>query len=163
MKFYPVSAEISQLKVAQKLLDSGIIMVHVIRARDGVRVPDVCQTEIVRLNFSYRYMIEDFCVDEDGIRASLSFSGVPVFCDIPWRAVCAISSEKTDQFFLWPDLLSADEQQRYLPPDTIAQIKENENISMTEKYPELRLFAVDSDDDDDEGDDGVVYTPLHFV
>ena len=54
-------------------------------------VPESCSSRIVHLNFSYRYRIDDFCVDEKGIRASLSFGGVPQFCDIPWSAVCGIS------------------------------------------------------------------------
>lgn len=174
MKLVPVTSEVSYLKIAKKLLEEGIMMVHLMREREGVVVPESCNTKVVRLNFSYRYMIDDFRVDKKGIRASLSFGGVPTWCDIPWQAVVALSSQVTDEFYIWLDAFSEAEMASFLPPEVHAEMKQSlSEGSIFDVMPELRDYAVDetdrldgvdeADDDDDDDDDDVEYTPLHFV
>ena len=164
MNLIPANAEISRLKVAEHLLDNGVMMVHLLSARDGVVLPDFLKTQIVRLNFSYRYGIDDFEVDSRGIRASLSFNGVPQFCDIPWTAVCGLSSGVTDEFFIWIDIFDKDEISKFLPAELADQFSELKNASILEEMPELKPYAVD--EEDEEEDDDIPpggYKPLSFV
>lgn len=169
MKLLPCNSEISHLKVAEKLLDEGVTMIRLLRNRPGVELPEFLNTPIVNLNFSYRYGIEDFEVDERGIRASLSFRGVAHFCDIPWTAVCAIMSEKTDQIFVWLNIFEKEEIQTYMPPQLSSMFDEAQNSSMLDEFPELAEFTFTDDEDDadeNEDDDDVPpggFTPLHFV
>ena len=167
MKLVPANAEISHYKVAEHLLENGVTMIHLLRNRPGITLPESLNTRIVRLNFSYRYGISDFSVDEKGIRASLSFQGVPQFCDIPWSAVCGISSQVTDEFFIWIDIFEKDEITEFLNPEMAAQYLALKDVSLLEEMPELLPYAVDEEEekDDDEDDDIPPggYTPLRFV
>ena len=169
MRLIPANAEISRYKVAEHLLDNGVTMVHLLRDRPGVIIPDFLNTRVVRLNFSYRYGIADFCVDDKGIRASLSFQGVPQFCDIPWEAVCGLSSGVTDEFFMWVDIFEKNEIAQFMPPELVDEFWEVRNVSLLEEMPELQPYAKeekeDSDEDEDEDDDVPPggYTPLRFV
>ena len=165
MNIIPATSEISHYKVAQALLSEGVTMVHVLHDREGVVVPESCSSRIVHLNFSYRYRIDDFCVDEKGIRASLSFGGVPQFCDIPWSAVCGISSQNTDEFFIWIDAFSPEDLSSFLPPEMLKEFDGLKEMSIFDEYPELRKYALeDSEDDEDEDDEEPpVYAPLRFV
>lgn len=175
MNVIPATSEVSRYKVAEKLLSEGLTMVHVVREREGVELPDVCNTPVVHLNFSYRFGLSDFEVDERGIRASLSFGGVPRWCDLPWEAVVGISSTVTDQFFIWIDCFSRGELESMLPPDILSvyAATTDEKISIFDELPELREFAVDepskgSDsstegDDSGEDDEPNAYGPLRFV
>ena len=54
----------------------------------GVSVPAhfADRSELV-LNFSHRFFIDDFTYDERAVCASLSFSGRPYFCVVPWASV----------------------------------------------------------------------------
>ena len=183
MKLFPCTAEISHYKVAEKMLESGVTMVRILRNRPGVQLPDFLNTPIVNLNFSYRYGISDFEVDEKGIRASLSFKGVPHFCDIPWSAICAIVSENTDQLFVWLNVFQKEEIVRFLPPEMRDSFDEATQASVLDEFPELREFTFDgglrdasdepADDDDEEEENSEDeeeddfppggFTPLHFV
>lgn len=169
MNLYPCNAEISHYKIAEALLEEGVTMVQILTNRPGVELPSFLNTPIVNLNFSYRYGIDDFEVDERGIRASLSFKGVPHFCDIPWDAICAIRSDNTDQFFVWINVFNDEEVGRYLPPEIRAKFDEIKNESLLDEYPELKDFAFDeakSEDEQEDEDDDVPpggFTPLRFV
>ncbi|MBR4986398.1 MAG: hypothetical protein IKY83_11745 [Proteobacteria bacterium] len=177
MKIIPCNSEISHLKVAEKLLEDGVTMIHVINGREGVILPEACSSmKIVHLNFSYRYGIDDFCVDKRGIRASLSFRGVPQFCDIPWSAVCAISSQNTDQYFIWVTAFDANEIEQFLPPDIRSEFSEIRDQSLLDEIPYLKEFAFDevlkklngddsdeSEEEEEEDDDPGEFPPLRFV
>ena len=61
----------------ERLLDAGKVMVHLLPGLLGVRVPSNFRHErILRLNFSYRFGIADFQVDERGVRARRPRAGV---------------------------------------------------------------------------------------
>lgn len=179
MKIIPCNSEISHYKVAEKLLEEGVTMIHVINGREGVILPEACSSmKIVHLNFSYRYGIDDFCVDKRGIRASLSFRGVPQFCDIPWSAVCAISSQNTDQYFIWVTAFEASEIEQFLPPEIRGEFSEIRDQSLLDEIPYLKEFAFDEvlkkldgesseeeswESEEEEDDDPGEFPPLRFV
>ena len=189
MKILPCNADISRYKVAEFLLEEGVVMVRILRNRPNVVLPEFLDTPIVNLNFSYRYGISDFAVDERGIRASLSFRKIPHFCDIPWSAVCAIMSEKTDQIFVWADVFEKNELRAYMPPDLVSMLDNIKTDELLGEFPELEDFIVkpsdslkfatessnepdadspkDENEDDEEDDDDDIppggFGELHFV
>lgn len=71
-----------------KFIDLGMVSVTLNPEVDGVCVPPqfVDKSELI-LNFSHRFFIEDFTYDERAVCASLSFSGRPFYCVVPWGAV----------------------------------------------------------------------------
>ena len=171
MRLIPANAQISRYTVAEHLLENGVTMIHLLRDRKGVVIPESLNTRVVRLNFSYRYGIADFCVDEKGIRASLSFQGIPQFCDIPWTAVCGMSSGVTDEFLMWVDIFEKEEIAQFMPPELVDEFWETRNMSLLDEMPELKPYAVEDtpaeEDDEEEVDDDDMppggYTPLRFV
>lgn len=72
------------------LLDRGTTMLHLDATRPGVVVPEQHEGDHhLRLNLSYRYRIPDLEIDDQGVRATLSFGGRGHHCTIPWGAVFA--------------------------------------------------------------------------
>lgn len=71
-----------------KYVDNGMVSVTLDPRQQGVSVPKhfADRSDLV-LNFSHRFFIEDFSYDEVAICASLSFSGRPHYCIVPWGAV----------------------------------------------------------------------------
>ena len=93
-----------KLEAFSKLIELGMTMVTVDSRRPGVVVPPIHQGELqLNLNFSLRFGIEDFNYDDDDVRASLSFGGVPHLCILPWSAVYMIRSHVTDDVAVFPN------------------------------------------------------------
>ena len=89
-----VSAE-SKLKLEtfSRYIEEGKVMVTFDARHDEVSVPKNHKDDFqLGLNFSHLFRLDDFAFDERGVRASLSFSGRPFFCDIPWSSVFLIQS-----------------------------------------------------------------------
>lgn len=79
---------LKKLGVFKKYIEQGMVSVTLDPRIEGVSVPDhfTNRPELV-LNFSYRFFIDDFSFNEHAVCASLSFSGRPFFCVVPWGAV----------------------------------------------------------------------------
>jgi stringent starvation protein B len=85
-------------------LRRGVAMVHLDARRPGVVVPPQYIGEAhLRLNLSYRYSIHDFEIDDRRIQATLSFSGQPFQCLLPWAAVFGITSNASGDGQVWPE------------------------------------------------------------
>jgi hypothetical protein len=77
---------------------------------------------------SYRYSIPDFEIGERRIQATLSFSGAPFQCILPWESIFGITSHAGDGQ-VWPEDLPTEvmqtlgrpEQQRHPPPPPHAE------------------------------------------
>ena len=69
----------------------------------------------LKLNFSHKFGVADFFYDDDGVRASLSFSGQAFFVDVPWTAVYGMLSHVDGERMIWPDSLP-EELKALLPP-----------------------------------------------
>jgi|GEM_PF-4283423 len=177
MKLIPATDAMTHRSVAESLLELGIIMVHILPSMGGVRLPpQFANAPILRLNFSYRYGIQDFAVDDDGIRASLSFGGRDCFCDIPWTAVLGISSEVKDELYIWPDNFTFEQIEPLLPKELAAQIRAMEEAGAFEEDEsnagesadahDAQANDTEDEDEDDEDDDDIPpggYTPLRLV
>jgi len=111
----------------ERLLDKGLVMVHLDARLPGVAVPKNLKDDPhLRLNLSWRFHIPDFTIDNAHVFASLSFGGVPFPCDIPWRAVFAMSSQVSDEAYLWPD---------HLPPELWAGLAAAETAARADEAP----------------------------
>jgi len=93
------------------LLEQGIVFVQLDPRVEGVVVPDHLRAHVpLGLNLSRNFHLETFEIDDDGVRASLSFKGVRSICVLPWSAVFSMSADEKAYFFedaLPPDLAQA--------------------------------------------------------
>jgi len=93
-----------KMRRVQELLEQGMVMVHLDARLMGVAVPVAhLGNHALALNLSYRFEIPDFELSDQGIQASLSFSGDPFPCQLPWDAIFAVRSHVDDSFFVWPE------------------------------------------------------------
>lgn len=88
-----MSAE-EKRQLAVQLVERGLMHVHLDPRRPGVVVPERF-THQPALVLAYgrsglRVPIVDLVVDDDGIRATLSFSNTPFACTVPWSSIFAL-------------------------------------------------------------------------
>jgi hypothetical protein len=104
------------------------------------------------LNFSHRFGIPDFNYDVDGVRASLSFQGHPMLCDVPWSAVYGMRSEVSREVQAWPADLPPELAER-LPPQLQRPNKPGgKSEDKTTPERRLRVVAPAPEPDDTDGD-----------
>jgi stringent starvation protein B len=101
----------SKKQTLLQYLQRGVTMVHLDARRPGVLVPPQYATEAhLRLNLSYRYHIPDFEIDDRRVQATLSFSGSPFQCVLPWESIFGITSHAGDGQ-VWPEDLPTEVMQ----------------------------------------------------
>lgn len=99
----------AKLRCFRHLLDNGVTALHLDARAPGVQVPArFADNPWLVLNYSHRYHVADFAFDDDGVRASLTFGGVPFLCVVPWTAVFAITDDARTEGQHWPEDLPAD-------------------------------------------------------
>ena len=104
----------SKREVFISMLEQGMTMLHLDTRVDGIDVPKAhADDPHLRLNFSYKFHLETFVIDDEAIRASLSFAGTPYLCIIPWDAVFGMTNHVTADSRIW---------QESLPPELLKQI-----------------------------------------
>jgi stringent starvation protein B len=90
-------------QLLENLLGQGMVMVTIDARSQGAVVPRQFERDPqLRLNLSYRFGLP-IAVDEWGVRARLTFSGVPFDCELPWPSIYMIVSHVTGQPFLFPE------------------------------------------------------------
>lgn len=88
----------------EALLENGMVMVQLDASRDGVDVPPhLAGNATLRLNLSLAFQLDTFEIDDDGVRANLSFQGVRHLCVMPWAAVYAVLQHGTERMIVFPD------------------------------------------------------------
>ena len=109
----------SKKQTLLQFLERGVAMVHLDARRPGVLVPKQFEGEAhLRLNLSYRYSILDLIVDESHVQATLSFSGRPFQCQMPWSCIFGITSNASGGGQVWPEDLPTEVMQTMAsPPD----------------------------------------------
>jgi len=93
-------------QVVDELLVSGAVLVHVDARLDGVCVPGQFATDsklVLRFGYNLSPAVPDLEVDDDGIRGTLTFGGVPHHCILPWHAIYAVVSDSNSRGLVWPD------------------------------------------------------------
>ena len=107
----------SKRQTLLQYLQRGVTMVHLDARRPGVVVPPQHATDAhLRLNLSYRYSIPDFRIDDRHIQATLSFSGAPFQCVLPWESIFGITSHAGDGQ-VWPEDLPTEVMQTLSRPE----------------------------------------------
>ncbi len=105
-------AEPDKFTVFTDLIENGTVMLTLDARGKGVTLPSQFESEFrLNLNFCYSFGIPDFLFNAKGLSASLSFSGVDSWCDIPWEAVYMMRSHIENNVVLFPESL---------PPEMIA-------------------------------------------
>ncbi len=96
------TGERSKRAAFEELLNDGVTALHFDPRPATVRVPKHLKARPwLVLNYSYRYRLEDFTIDDEGVFASLSFGGRPFPCYVPWDVVFAVAEDAGDRMHLW--------------------------------------------------------------
>jgi len=107
----------SKRQTLLQYLQRGVAMVHLDARRSGVIVPpQYARDAHLRLNLSHRYAIPDFEIDDRRIQATLSFSGAPFQCILPWESIFGITSHAGDGQ-VWPEDLPTEVMQTLSRPE----------------------------------------------
>jgi stringent starvation protein B len=92
----------SKQELLESLLERGMVMITLDARRPGVDVPaHFADDPRLRLNLSYRFQLP-LDMNEWGVRASLTFGGMPHECKMPWNSVYQMYSHATKDQFLFP-------------------------------------------------------------
>jgi len=88
-----------------RLLDDGLVMVHLDPRTEGVEVPaHLTADPVLRLNLAYGFNLPSLEIDEEGVYAVLSFGGRDFGCWLPWSSIFAITlPDQEHQGCLWPE------------------------------------------------------------
>jgi stringent starvation protein B len=145
----------SKRQTLLQYLQRGVTMVHLDARRAGVIVPPQYTGDAhLRLNLSYRYAIPDFQIDERRIQATLSFSGAPFQCILPWESIFGITSHAGDGQ-VWPEDLPTEVMQTLSRPEQAPQQpvrRERPGLSAVPREPQAdRSSAEQRDGDPDAG------------
>jgi len=82
--------------VVDAMLKDGPVLLHLDARRAGVKVPPDLAGDpalVLRIGHNLTPAIPDLTLDEDGVRATLTFRGVPHACVVPWTALFAVTNE----------------------------------------------------------------------
>lgn len=93
-------------RTLEELLARGPVLVHVDARRAEVSVPARFRADaslVLRFGYHLTPAIGDLTVDDDAIAGSLTFSGQPFRCILPWTAVYAAMVEGEQRGTVWPE------------------------------------------------------------
>ena len=130
-----------------KLLDRGLVMVHLDPRVEGVLVPEWLRNDsTLRLNIAYGFNLPALDIDDEGIYAVLSFGGQNYGCTLPWDAVFALTlPQDQHEGQVWPASLPAELL------DTIATAEKAEESGELDAAPVRPALRVVQPDQADEG------------
>lgn len=125
-------------KLLEALLAKGMVLVALDGRAPGVDLPKHLRDDPqVRLNLSYRFGLP-MEIDDEGVRATLTFGGVPYDCVLPWGAIYLAYSHVSQEQFLF----LADVPDALLPGEPVVAEKDEEEVEETEEAPARPRFAV---------------------
>ena len=93
-------------RTLEALLGRGPVLVHVDARRAEVQVPTRFRADpslVLRFGYGLTPAIADLVVDENAIQGTLTFSGQPFHCVLPWTAVYAAMVEGEQRGTVWPE------------------------------------------------------------
>ena len=98
-------------QILLELLKDAWVYVNLDPRRDGVLLPDFLRQEprvVLQYGYNMPVPIADLTIDEEGIKATLSFRRQPYSTLVPWSAIFAFSDGE-ERHFVWeadvpPDL-----------------------------------------------------------
>lgn len=84
------------------MLEGGMVMVHLDARLPGVSVPPEFVAEPhLRLNLSYRFRPCDLLLGEEGVQVTLTFSGVPWACHLPYESIFGMTCHASGESLVW--------------------------------------------------------------
>lgn len=89
--------QLSKRKMAEALLASQAIYLHLDARRQGLTVPDYLRRRkhlVLEVGHHMAVPIPDLKVDADGISGTLSFKHQPFRCIIPWDTIYALATDE---------------------------------------------------------------------
>lgn len=103
-----VGESANKKSVLEELLDLGMVLVALDARVQGVDVPGhLGRDPQLRLNLSFRFGLP-MSLDPWGIKATLTFGGVPYACRFPWKAIYLLVSHVNGEPYLFPDEVPAE-------------------------------------------------------
>lgn len=138
-----------KIEVMRALLEHAEAQVHFDARRPGVELPDrLLGSANVRLDYGYGLVppIHDLSIDEDGIRATLSFNRIPFATFVPWTAVFLIA-DFSGRGAVWREDLPPELTADLAPADPDAMAPETASkITERDVKPPRRFTVLDGDD-----------------
>ena len=134
-----------KLAFFSRLIESGMVLVNLDTRVPGAVVPSQFAGDVqLGLNFSHRFGLSDFEYDTRGVRASLSFQGQPVFCDVPWSAVFMIRSYVTEDVSLFSESMPRELAKLLQDAETVPEDEsESQKTSGDESLPADEATSAD--------------------
>ncbi|MBI5482736.1 MAG: hypothetical protein HY906_28030 [Deltaproteobacteria bacterium] len=114
--------------VVDAMLKDGPVLLHLDARRAGVKVPpDLAQDPalVLRIGHHLTPPIPDLTVDDDGVRATLTFRGVPHGCVVPFSALFAVTNEAGQGLVYDQDV----------PPEVAARMKGEDEEQGSDEPP----------------------------
>jgi stringent starvation protein B len=108
------------LALLERSNDRGIY-VHLDPRRAGVTVPPWFKKQpqlVLQIGLNMAIPIPDLRLDDDGMRCTLSFSGSPFYCVVPWSVVFAIVGDDA-RGMVWPDDVPVEVSRQAAPPRAV--------------------------------------------
>ena len=93
-------------RTLEALLARGPVLVHVDARRAEVSVPPRFRADpslVLRFGYNLSPAIADLQVDDEAVSGTLTFSGQPYRCVLPWTAVYAAMVEGEQRGTVWPE------------------------------------------------------------
>lgn len=93
-------------RTLEALLARGAVLVHVDARRAEVSVPPRFRADpslVLRFGYNLTPAIADLVVDDEAVSGTLTFSGQPYRCVLPWTAVYAAMVEGEQRGTVWPE------------------------------------------------------------
>lgn len=93
-------------RTLEALLARGAVLVHVDARRAEVSVPARFRADpslVLRFGYNLSPAIADLVVDDEAVSGTLTFSGQPYRCVLPWTAVYAAMVEGEQRGTVWPE------------------------------------------------------------
>jgi stringent starvation protein B len=108
------------LALLERSNDRGIY-VHLDPRRPSVTVPPWFKKQpqlVLQIGLNMAIPIPDLRLDDDGMRCTLSFSGSPFYCVVPWSVVFAIVGDDA-RGMVWPDDVPVEISRQAAPPRAV--------------------------------------------
>jgi stringent starvation protein B len=108
------------LALLERSNDRGIY-VHLDPRRTGVTVPPWFKKQpqlVLQIGLNMAIPIPDLRLDDDGMRCTLSFSGSPFYCVVPWSVVFAIVGDDA-RGMVWPEDVPVEISRQATPPRAV--------------------------------------------
>jgi stringent starvation protein B len=138
----------------EKLLAEGMVFLQLDPRVSGVDLPAHLRRQaVVGLNLSLNFRIDVFEIDDEGVRASLSFQGQRHLCVLPFEAIFLMGLAEGEGTFVFPE--SAPPELRARLMSAMAQAEAGAAAAAAAGAPRPSTAAVDESapEEDEDLDD----------